>query len=237
MLLRRPAREDRTVPGPWPFPVANSRTHLGGMSEAPGPAAGGSRGGRGCSALPSARRAPGRSVWPVRPPRVLIASQPLRAFRTLLSGAARTGRRCCGHGATSRPRGAVYGWAATSGAHLGWRLADAELSWRSCRFARFQMCPPGDPDIDRTWESRKPWGFVLSASEYIFKSNVAPIRKRFCLQMGNSCLKPGLVAHSCNHLSIHSGVGRGPGVQGQPLLHEALSLKGGSGWNTTDSML
>lgn len=43
--------------------------------------------------------------------------------------------------------GTVYGWAATSGAHLGWRLADAELSWRSCRFARFQMCPPGDPDI------------------------------------------------------------------------------------------
>lgn len=87
--------------GPLSLPVPTPRTYLGGMSEAPGPAAGGSRGD--VAALPSARRAPGRSVLLVRPPRVLVASQPRRAFRTLLSGAARAGRRCCGYGATSRP--------------------------------------------------------------------------------------------------------------------------------------
>lgn len=119
MLPRRPAREDQTVPGPLPVPVANSRTHLGGMSEAPGPAAGGSRGGRGCSALPSARRAPGRSVLPVRPPRVLVASQPLRAFRTLLSGRPEPADAAAAMAPPRGRAGTVYGWAATSGAHLG----------------------------------------------------------------------------------------------------------------------
>lgn len=169
MLPGRPTREDQPVPGPLPAPPGRQLEdppgeHVG----SPGPGCRRIQGGRGCNALPSARRAPGRSVLPVRPPRVLVASQPHRAFSTLLSGAARTGRRCRGHGATSRPRGIVCGRAATSGAHLGWRLTDAEPG--ICRFPLPDV-PTWGPSF-RTWESHKPWGFELRAPEYIFLCNM-----------------------------------------------------------------
>lgn len=106
MLPGRPAREDQPVPGPMPAPPGRQlEDPPGGHVGSPGPGCRRIQGARGCNALPSARRAPGRSVLLVRPPRVLVASQPHRAFRTLLSGAARAGRRCRGHGATSRLRG------------------------------------------------------------------------------------------------------------------------------------
>lgn len=118
------------------------------MSEAPGPAAGGSRGGRGCAALPSARRAPGRSVLLVRPPRVLVASQPRRAFRTLLSGAARAGGRCCSYGATSRPCGTLRGTATASFLRT-WDGGSQMTNWTQegglFSDSAFQMCPPGVP--------------------------------------------------------------------------------------------
>lgn len=137
-------------PGPLSLPVPSPRTHLGGMSEAPGPAAGGSRGD--VAALPSARRAPGRSVLPVRPPRVLVASQPRRAFRTLLSGAARASRLCCNYGATSRQHGALRGTATTSLPRT-WAggLADAQLDPGRGAIRKITLpdCPPGDPSPGR----------------------------------------------------------------------------------------
>ena len=178
MRLRRPAREDRAVRVPCPSPVPSPRTHLGGMSEAPGPAAGGSRGGRGCAALPSARRAPGRSVLLVRPPRVLVASQPRRAFRTLLSGAARAGGRCCSYGATSRPCGTLRGTATASFLRT-WDGGSQMPNWtqEGGPVLRFSL-----PDVPtwrpqpRTCEPHKNRGFELSVPVYIFlNSDIAPI--------------------------------------------------------------
>lgn len=122
-------------PGSLALPHRQFEDPPGGHVGSPGPGCQRIQGGRGCNALPSARRAPGRSVLLVRPPRVPVASQPRRAFRTLLSGAARTGRCCRSHGATSRPRRGAYRRAETSGAHLGWRFADAKLQVRTSRCA------------------------------------------------------------------------------------------------------
>lgn len=68
MRQRQPAREDWAVPGPLSLPVTSSRTHLGGMSEAPGPAAGGSRGDVAALRCPPPAGPPvGLSCWSVLP--------------------------------------------------------------------------------------------------------------------------------------------------------------------------
>lgn len=156
------------------------------MSEAPGPAAGGSRGGRGCAALPSARRAPGRSVLLVRPPRVLVASQPRRAFRTLLSGAARANGLFCTYGATSRLHWDLRDTATTSLPRT-WAGSSQMRSWIWGVGSLFigsptQMSQTGNPS-PRPASPTSP-GF-FNAPVYIFPdSHIAPIRRSPALKEG-----------------------------------------------------
>lgn len=133
---RGPGVSGSPVP-PGPQPEDPPGGHVG----SPGPGCRRIQGGRGCAALPSALRAPGRSVLLVRPPRVLVASQPRCSFRTLLSGAARAGRRRCSYGATSR-RDLARHSRDLPPAHLGWRIADAGLAEAGAGGGCSQVQPP-----------------------------------------------------------------------------------------------
>lgn len=96
--------------------------------------------------------------------------------------------------------GTVYGWAAIN----LWRTPGLEAC--RCRAELEILQVPALPDVPtwrpryRTWESHKPWGFVLSAPEYIFICNIAPIRKKGSVFKWGT-LKPEVVAHSYNHSS------------------------------------
>lgn len=116
------------VPGSPVPPGPQPEDPPGGHVESPGPGCRRIQGGRGCAPLPSARRAPGRSVLLVRPPRVLVASQPRRAFRTLLSGAAGASGLCCSYGATSRLHWVLRGTVGTSLSRT-WSEGSQMRSW------------------------------------------------------------------------------------------------------------
>lgn len=107
-----------------------------------------------------------------------------------------------------------------------------QMRSRGSAGSRFQMCPPGDPAFG-PGSPINPGvlSFVLPSTYFyvIWGSS----QKKFCLQKGSEA---GVMVHSCKPSTRELQAG-GPGVQGQPLLHETLSLKKKKGgvWNTSDS--
>lgn len=78
------------------------------------------------------------------------------------------------------------------------------------------MCPPGDPDIEPGSPINPGVLSCVLPSTYFYVM-WRQFRKSSVFKMGT--LKPGVMAHSGQ---LEAG---GPGVRGQPLPHETLSLK------------
>ena len=180
MRPRRPAREDRACPGPLSLPVPSPRTHLGGMSEAPGPAAGGSRGDVAALRCPPPSGPPvGLSCWSVLPASWSRLSPAALSAHSYLERPGPAGAAA----AMAPPRGETWRGTAATSLLRTWAGGSQMQGWRrrgrGGAVRRFSL-----PDVPiwrpkpRTCEPHKPRDFELNDPMYIFlNSQIAPIQR------------------------------------------------------------